>query len=432
MAGKQNPYFMQWDKFEVKNMVGRTLTNNLRDMRDIIRHANIDAPPTDYALASYNIEVHAQDIIQLDMDSEDYPIRQIREAYERWELVPFAITPTGEDIKQGHLRFSYRAKDKYAYYFGMDYPEILIASSFKGKIIKRHEVTGASNHEKQIASLAATFNLILYERYFETLWRGGSLPEWHVPKGYPPCYMGLKRGDIAESHEMGAQEKKDLSALIDSDAGDAAIILLAYSALSMMRPLLKRYPPPKTDLPPSKQLEEFAKQIVFSVAPEVNHDEACETVTKLVALCCGTKIDGDLLESSIHTPGQKRRQANTISDPAYEYALKQGYSVLWVNRTPSAKQLSTQQILPISLAGEFPTPKAEDFFQRVFGHFTDYLGGYAESEIYKDHLDPKIAARAEVQKLFEKLLTRKDTGLDLEDDACMATQGEIDYCEAML
>ena len=197
----------------------------------------------------------------------------------------------------------------------------------------------------------------------------GPIPVWQFTKEGIAYYLGCPYTTLGpELTEAKDQAWNRLKSLLQSNAGDIAAILLAFTLFSVLKPFFPQFHRLDRSTPYLKVKKHFSEQLAICVSC-MDLDKA----TQLAKLCCD--IVPKLPPRFQIVDGVKIFQATEkmvrkdVSMSEFEAKILQKAGVLWVGRKPSV-EVSVQKLclsLTIPATAKFPV---EPFLQPLLAYFT--------------------------------------------------------------
>ncbi|WP_409967194.1 hypothetical protein RFF05_11285 [Bengtsoniella intestinalis] len=401
-----------------------------------------------------NLQIGTRDILNRDLSV--FQRRFIEKTSVFTNIVPFAITSLSDDICKKDLRISFYVELQSTPYDRMLDRSWVIETDTSGRI-KQHLCAHRAHRRPSFPFESMPFytptamppdkQLRLpiafrpYLRYMATIlnddlfvdgWKGGNTPQWYHNKGGSSYYMGLLDANTVPA-QLSTQTLGTIDQLLHSEAKDAAYILLAYSALAVVRPLLSDYKPFSHQSGISNSIKALEKQIVLSLIPQEGNESHQSSLQALAALCCGVTKDAPVSPLGIYAPDlAKDTCVPKVSQQQYEKAVLSGNNVLWVRSTPLAKQVISFDILPIRLEATLDFSSMEPIFQPLFVGFSKQVELYIAKKSHPNLQSQTIKATEIVTDLFHTLFPKCNPGLTAEDDSKLRQNGYLVLSEAKL
>lgn len=200
----------------------------------------------------------------------------------------------------------------------------------------------------------------------------GPIPVWQFTKEGIAYYLGCPYTTLGpELIEAKDQAWNRLKSLLQSNAGDIAAILLAFTLFSVLKPFFPQFHRLDRSTPYLQVKKHFSEQFAICVSC-MDLDKA----TQLAKLCCDIVpklpprfpiVDGVKIFQATEKMARK-----DVSMSEFEAKVLQKAGVLWVGRKPSV-EVSAQKLclsLTIPTGAEF---LVEPFLQPLLAYFTGIL-----------------------------------------------------------
>ena len=263
-----------------------------------------------------------------------------------WNLLPVHIVPRKRGDPHQGLTFHYLLQEIWITSGGTCGNRLsLIAADEKGVPRKRYVEHQTSRDKPPFAfprQYISRINRVLANDFLVRYWGGEAVPAWQFTREGIAYYLGCLKVDDREDAWDGVQQ------LLDSDAGDTAAILTAYTAFGVLKHFFPHFHRLDTSSPYLDVKKYLPQQFALSLCCEDP-----EKASQLVQVCCCINPDIPLdgpIEDGVrirYAPPQKQGREITLSE--YEATVIQKASVLWVGRRPSEKVLQTGCFLPLEL-----------------------------------------------------------------------------------
>lgn len=270
-----------------------------------------------------------------------------------WNLLPVHIVPRKRGNPHQGLIFRYLLQEIWITSDRTREKRLaLIETDEKGVPRKRYVEHRTSRDKPPFAfprQHISRINRVLANDFLMRYWGGEAVPAWQFTREGIAYYPGCLNTDGTENAWDGVQR------LLDSDAGDTAAILIAYTAFGVLKHFFPHFHRLDSSSPYLDVKKYLPQQFALSLCCQDP-----EKASRLAQVCCC--INPDLppnapIEDGIrirHTPAQKQGREITLSE--YEATVLQKASVLWVGRRPSEEVLQTGCFLPLELpvSASFP------------------------------------------------------------------------------
>lgn len=264
-----------------------------------------------------------------------------------WTLRPEGIKLRKQSICPSDFSFCFHMDKMLTYDKESDFFQYVakIETSLDGRLLRRTivEEEGDNTFPVRFAfpkRIVSKINHVLMENFLYKLWRGPRYAAWHrVPDGIS-VYMGMINYRGQEYHDK-------LSALLRSDIGDVALVLLAYTCFSILKPFFPQYHELDATTPYIKAKRYLPEHLAINV-----RSDPPELAARLADLCCrwfqANKhdripiIDGVVIQKTPQKP-------TALGINEYEAKVLQPACVLWVNRIPAKELTESGRIIDLQL-----------------------------------------------------------------------------------
>ena len=190
--------------------------------------------------------------------------------------------------------------------------------------------------------LVSKMNRCLSNYFLPHLWVNPPWAVWYRADGNVAYYLGVP--EIAEIHPSFFQS---LFSLINGPSGDAALVLLAYSCFSILKPFFPSFHTLSKKTAYVKARKNIPKQIAINI-----YSSNATYAESLTEISCGyfrelernkvPIIDGILVQKC--SPKMKRLSRNE-----FETKILNSACVLWLNREPAADLIQSGEILNLEV-----------------------------------------------------------------------------------
>ena len=303
----------------------------------------------------------------------DYPEKHPPKKMSIWFLKPIDIECRRYSMAPEAFKFRYILAESWTLNGASNTRLSLIETDRSGRILRRsteHQsgsigVPPFSFPKQQVARI----NKVLFNNFLVRCWGMGPIPVWQFTKEGIAYYLGCPYTTLGpELTEAKDQAWNRLKSLLQSNAGDIAAILLAFTLFSVLKPFFPQFHRLDRSTPYLKVKKHFSEQLAICVSC-MDLDKA----TQLAKLCCD--IVPKLPPRFQIVDGVKIFQATEkmvrkdVSMSEFEAKILQKAGVLWVGRKPSV-EVSVQKLclsLTIPATAKFPV---EPFLQPLLAYFT--------------------------------------------------------------
>ena len=301
------------------------------------------------------------------------PKKHQEEKKSIWFLKPIDIECRRYSIVPEALKFRYILAESWTLNGASNTRLSLIETDRSGRILRR-------STEHQSGSIGvpvfpfpkqqvARINKVLFNNFLVRCWGMGPIPVWQFTKEGIAYYLGCPYTTLGpELTEAKDQAWNHLKSLLQSNAGDIAAILMAFTLFSVLKPFFPQFHRLDRSTPYLQVKKYFSEQLAICVSC-MDLDKA----TQLAKLCCD--IVPKLPPRFQIVDGVKIFQATEkmvrkdVSMSEFEAKVLQKAGVLWVGRKPSV-EVSVQKLclsLTIPATAKFPV---EPFLQPLLAYFT--------------------------------------------------------------
>lgn len=306
----------------------------------------------------------------------DYPEKHPPEKMSIWFLKPIDIECRRYSMAPEALKFRYILAESWTLNGASNTRLSLIETDRSGRILRRsteHQsgsigVPPFSFPKQQVARI----NKVLFNNFLVRCWGMGPIPVWQFTEEGIAYYLGCPYTTLGpELTEAKDQAWNHLKSLLQSNAGDIAAILMAFTLFSVLKPFFPQFHRLDRSTPYLQVKKYFSEQLAICVSC-MDLDKA----TQLAKLCCD--IVPKLPPRFQIVDGVKIFQATEkmvrkdVSMSEFEAKVLQKAGVLWVGRKPSV-EVSAQKLclsLTIPATAKFPV---EPFLQPLLAYFTGML-----------------------------------------------------------
>ena len=311
----------------------------------------------------------------------DRPQKYPTEKMSIWRLNPIDIECRKYSMAPEALKFRYILQEMWTLKGDQNTRHTrlsLIETDLSGRILRR-------STEHQSGSIkfppfffpkqqVARINKVLFNNFLVRCWGMGPVPAWQFTEEGIAYYLGCPYTTSGtELTEAKNKAWNHLKCLLQSNAGDVAAILLAFTLFAVLKPFFPQFHRLDRSTPYLQVKKHFPEQFAICVSC-MDLDKA----TQLAELCCDIVpklpphfpiVDGVKIFQATEKMARK-----DVSMSEFEAKILQKAGVLWVGRKPSV-EVSAQKLclsLTIPTEAEFP---AEPFLQLLLAHFTGMLYG---------------------------------------------------------
>ena len=303
----------------------------------------------------------------------DYPEKHPPKKMSIWFLKPIDIECRRYSMAPEAFKFRYILAESWTLNGASNTRLSLIETDRSGRILRR-------SIEHQSGSIGvpvfpfpkqqvARINKVLFNNFLVRCWGMGPIPVWQFTKEGIAYYLGCPYTTLGpELTEAKDQAWNHLKSLLQSNAGDIAAILMAFTLFSVLKPFFPQFHRLDRSTPYLQVKKYFSEQLAICVSC-MDLDKA----TQLAKLCCD--IVPKLPPRFQIVDGVKIFQATEkmvrkdVSMSEFEAKVLQKAGVLWVGRKPSV-EVSAQKLclsLTIPATAKFPV---EPFLQPLLAYFT--------------------------------------------------------------
>lgn len=339
-----------------------------------------------------------------------------------WRFIPLAITPFKQSAKPEDQRFIYfmelkQAKTVAAKAHNEENVESLyyrIETDLKGSI-KGCKYYAEAPHEELPAKVAfpkryvAKMNRCLLQNYWSFL-RPGNYPEvytWYRTDEGRVWYLAQQYRDLNLEYQDA------LVQLLNSPAGDAAAVLLAYVCFAVTKEFFPRYPVLHRDTPYLTAKKGLIKTFAL------NLQGAPDLIEQLTGFFCQPFQEAAWPKTTTAgirvMPVKKADKLVKLGVNEFENETLQPASVLWLNRKPDGKLIESGQIINITVTGMIPSdlrPFARDFLRQLTGAVHDFFEERLElcwDECWKQSRPIVQGLVMQIEKIAQKYFFPIDT-----------------------
>ena len=303
----------------------------------------------------------------------DYPEKHPPKKMSIWFLKPIDIECRRYSMAPEAFKFRYILAESWTLNGASNTRLSLIETDRSGRILRRSIEHQSGSIEVPVFPFpkqqVARINKVLFNNFLVRCWGMGPIPVWQFTKEGIAYYLGCPYTTLGpELTEAKDQAWNRLKSLLQSNAGDIAAILLAFTLFSVLKPFFPQFHRLDRSTPYLKVKKHFSEQLAICVSC-MDLDKA----TQLAKLCCD--IVPKLPPRFQIVDGVKIFQATEkmvrkdVSMSEFEAKVLQKAGVLWVGRKPSV-EVSAQKLclsLTIPATAKFPV---EPFLQPLLAYFT--------------------------------------------------------------
>ena len=290
----------------------------------------------------------------------DYPEKHPPKKMSIWFLKPIDIECRRYSMAPEALKFRYILAESWTLNGASNTRLSLIETDRSGRILRRSIEHQSGSIEVPVFPFpkqqVARINKVLFNNFLVRCWGMGPIPVWQFTKEGIAYYLGCPYTTLGpELTEAKDQAWNRLKSLLQSNAGDIAAILLAFTLFSVLKPFFPQFHRLDRSTPYLKVKKHFSEQLAICVSC-MDLDKA----TQLAKLCCD--IVPKLPPRFQIVDGVKIFQATEkmvrkdVSMSEFEAKILQKAGVLWVGRKPSV-EVSVQKLclsLTIPATAKFP------------------------------------------------------------------------------
>ena len=303
----------------------------------------------------------------------DYPEKHPPEKMSIWFLKPIDIECRRYSMAPEAFKFRYILAESWTLNGASNTRLSLIETDRSGRILRRSIEHQSGSIEVPVFPFpkqqVARINKVLFNNFLVRCWGMGPIPVWQFTKEGIAYYLGCPYTTLGpELTEAKDQAWNHLKSLLQSNAGDIAAILMAFTLFSVLKPFFPQFHRLDRSTPYLQVKKYFSEQLAICVSC-MDLDKA----TQLAKLCCD--IVPKLPPRFQIVDGVKIFQATEkmvrkdVSMSEFEAKILQKAGVLWVGRKPSV-EVSVQKLclsLTIPATAKFPV---EPFLQPLLAYFT--------------------------------------------------------------
>ena len=303
----------------------------------------------------------------------DYPEKHPPKKMSIWFLKPIDIECRRYSMAPEAFKFRYILAESWTLNGASNTRLSLIETDRSGRILRRSIEHQSGSIEVPVFPFpkqqVARINKVLFNNFLVRCWGMGPIPVWQFTKEGIAYYLGCPYTTLGpELTEAKDQAWNRLKSLLQSNAGDIAAILLAFTLFSVLKPFFPQFHRLDRSTPYLQVKKYFSEQLAICVSC-MDLDKA----TQLAKLCCD--IVPKLPPRFQIVDGVKIFQATEkmvrkdVSMSEFEAKVLQKAGVLWVGRKPSV-EVSVQKLclsLTIPATAKFPV---EPFLQPLLAYFT--------------------------------------------------------------
>lgn len=227
-----------------------------------------------------------------------------------------------------------------------------IQTDLNGKVLKKKYLAGDKEEDIPIRfvfpkKVVSQINRCLTNSFWSEFCSGPCCATWYCTEKGIAHYLG----HIQSSAENQKFSYHDLTKLIDGPNGDAALILLAYTCFSVLKPFFPSYPTLRQNSKYLDAKKNIPKQVAINIWSNGEND-----AEKLVDVCCGCfqKFISSKKNTVVISEGIKiqktSRELSQLGINEFESKVIQPASVLWIDRRPHIELIQTGKILDICLS----------------------------------------------------------------------------------
>ena len=286
-----------------------------------------------------------------------------------WTFFPLGIAPKKKTGDPYQPKFIYRVTVRHmgshadAHYLCDRFLEV----GRDGTIIKNEHVDGNQVPRVDMPKrMLAKINGVLWDYFLADLYKFSFYPFWDESKDGHVTYLGIDH----TKGEVNSDYRAQLDKLIQSRYGNAALLLLAYSAFSILQPFFLKYRTAASETSYSAVHAALDSQVSLCVVDQQSSLPGVNTW--LTELCCGQERtpDGKAL-SGIHILTAKEGQeGRRITRSEFEREVLRCDYPLWVNRTVDEELLRSYSILPVFIQKtDRPIDSLQPFFDELLHDF---------------------------------------------------------------
>ena len=306
----------------------------------------------------------------------DRPQKYPTEKMSIWRLNPIDIECRKYSMAPEALKFRYILQEMWTLKGDQNTRHTrlsLIETDLSGRILRR-------STEHQSGSIkfppfffpkqqVARINKVLFNNFLVRCWGMGPVPAWQFTEEGIAYYLGCPYTTSGtELTEAKNKAWNHLKCLLQSNAGDVAAILLAFTLFAVLKPFFPQFHRLDRSTPYLQVKKHFPEQFAICVSC-MDLDKA----TQLAELCCDIVpklpphfpiVDGVKIFQATEKMARK-----DVSMSEFEAKILQKAGVLWVGRKPSV-EVSVQKLclsLTIPATAKFPV---EPFLQPLLAYFT--------------------------------------------------------------
>ena len=303
----------------------------------------------------------------------DYPEKHPPKKMSIWFLKPIDIECRRYSMAPEAFKFRYILAESWTLNGASNTRLSLIETDRSGRILRRSIEHQSGSIEVPVFPFpkqqVARINKVLFNNFLVRCWGMGPIPVWQFTKEGIAYYLGCPYTTLGpELTEAKDQAWNRLKSLLQSNAGDIAAILLAFTLFSVLKPFFPQFHRLDRSTPYLQVKKYFSEQLAICVSC-MDLDKA----TQLAKLCCD--IVPKLPPRFQIVDGVKIFQATEkmvrkdVSMSEFEAKVLQKAGVLWVGRKPSV-EVSVQKLclsLTIPATAKF---HVEPFLQPLLAYFT--------------------------------------------------------------